>query len=218
MPRALSTLLLFAALLGACARGGDRTAAPAEPGSPGLADAAMTDASSPSTFQLDAPPVAEVGNLCLFRPRKDPVMIAHKDRTGAAWEGEIRVRDVPKFEPKLISQSDKRIATVVARPRVDRFRVRVDDNCYDAASKSYHACTKVLEADLSSVRGFARALTMPEASALAIQICERKVAEIVQTSIEIRQENHDLRCRAVEQAYCELPPPPPPPPAAAKKK
>jgi hypothetical protein len=213
----LSMLLLSAALLGACARGGDQTAVPAEPGSPGLSGAAMADASSPSTFQLDAPPVAEVGSLCLFRPRKDPVMIAHKDRTGAAWEGEIRVRDVPKFEPKLISQSDKRIATVVARPRVERFRVRIDDNCYDPARKAYYACTKVLETDLSAVRGFARALTIPEASALAIQLCEKKVAEIVQTSIEIRQENHDLRCRAAEQAYCELPPPPPPQPAAKKK-
>lgn len=217
MPRVLSTLLLSAALLGACARGGDLPEKTMEPGSPGLAGSAMADASSPSTFQLDAPPVAEVGSLCLFRPRKDPVMIAHRDRTGAAWEGEIRVRDVPRFEPELISQSDTRIATVVARPRVDMFRARVDDNCYDPARKAYYACTKVLEADLSAVRGFARALTMPEARALAVQLCEKKVAEIVQTSIEIRQENQDLRCRAIEQAFCDLPPAPPPPPAATKK-
>lgn len=213
MPRVPLSLVLSAALLAACARGGDQTAKP-EPGSPG---AAVADASGRSTFELDAPAVAEVGNLCLYRQRKDPVMQAHKDRRGASWEGEVRVRDLPTFDTKWTGPSDRRVGTVVARPRVDRFRVRIDDNCYDAARKSYHACTKVLEADLSAVRGFARAPTVGEASALAIQLCERKVAEIVQGSLEINQENQDLRCRVIDQAWCDLPPAPPPPPAAKKK-
>jgi hypothetical protein len=37
-------------------------------------------------------------------------------------------------------------------------------------------------------------------------------------SVQIKQDNLDLRCRVIEQAYCELPPAPPPPPAPAQKK
>jgi hypothetical protein len=214
MPRLPLLLLLSAALLGACSRGSDEAARPG-PGSPG---APVADATSRSTFELDSPAIGEVGNLCLFRPRKDPVMIAYKDRTGAAWEGEVRVRDLPGFDTKWIAQFDKRVATVVARPRVDKFRVKVDGNCHDAARRTYYACTKVLEADVSAVRGFARAPTVAEASALAIQLCEKKVAEIVEKSIEITQDNQDLRCRVTEQTWCDLPAAPPPPPAAAKKK
>jgi hypothetical protein len=76
----------------------------------------------------------------------------------------------------------------------------------------------VLETDLSNVRGFARAMTPERATALAVQLCEKKVAELVEGSAEIRQENIDLRCHVFEQAYCALPPAPPPPPAPAKKK
>ena len=77
---------------------------------------------------------------------------------------------------------------------------------------------EVLEADLGKVRGFARAPTPERARALAVQLCEKKVAEEVEKIAEIRQENMDLRCYTFEQAYCELPPAPPPPPAPAKKK
>jgi hypothetical protein len=206
-------LLVSTALVGACSRGGEEATRPPPPASPG---GPVAEAPSRSTFELDKPAIGEVGPLCLFRPRKDPVMIGHRDRTGASWEGEVRVRDVPSFGTKWLPAFDKRVATVVTRPRVERFRVKVDGNCYDAARRSYHACTKVLEADLSAVRGFARAPTVPEATALAIQLCEKKVAEVVEKSIDIAQDNQDMRCRAVEQAWCDLPAPPPPP--AAKKK
>jgi hypothetical protein len=95
--------------------------------------------------------------------------------------------------------------------------VRIDDNCYNAGTKKYYACSKVLEADLSKVRGFARAVSLDRARALAIQLCEKKVKELVQGSIELRQENMDLSCHVYEQAYCELPPAPPPPPQPKKK-
>ena len=177
-------------------------------------------ASNPS-FEMDAPPVAEVGNLCTYRARKEPVMQGYADGTGAQWEGEVQVRDLPSFNSKWFNPSDKRLATMVARPRVGVFRVRIDDNCYNAATKTYSACTKVLETDLGKVRGFARAMTPERATALAVQLCEKKVAELVEGSAEIRQENIDLRCHVFEQAYCALPPAPPappsPPPPAKKK-
>ncbi len=172
-----ASVLMIAASLAAC--GGDelrapisgppaRFSTPGHSGSSGYAPSGPTPraivasvASKPS-FELEAPPVAEVGNLCTYRTRKDPVMQGFSDRSGAQWEGEIRVRDVPTMDTKWFSPSDKRVATMVARPRVEVYRVRVDDNCYNAATKTYHACSKVLEADLTQVRGFARA--QPRAS------------------------------------------------------
>ena len=215
-----ASVLLFAAALSACS-GGDKSVATGEAPRPApngpVAEGPAQSASSASSFDYNAPPVAEVGNLCAFRQRKDPVMSGFSDRTGASWEGEVRVRDVATMDPKWFSPSDKRVATLVARPRVDTFRVRVDDNCYNAQTRSYYSCSKVLEADLSKIRGFARGLTLQQARRLAIQLCEKKVAEVVQTTLNLEQDNADLRCRIVEQAFCELPPPPPPP-ATAKKK
>lgn len=205
-----SQLLLLAAALAACS--GEDKAAPA--GAPPGPSAALP---SKSTFEYDAPPMAEVGNACTFRTRKDPVMQGFRDRSGAAWEGEVRVRDVATMDAKWFGASDKRVATLVARPRVDKFQMRVDANCLNAETKTYYACTKVLEADLTPIRGFARGLTIGQARSLAIQLCEKKVQEVVDEKINIKQDNVDLRCRIIEQTFCELPPAPPPPPAAKKK-
>ena len=206
-------LAIFAAALAACVT--EELRSPVV-GSPAFVSNApevrgrVTEIASKPSFEMDAPPLTEVGNLCTFRERKDPVMQGFIDRSGAGWEGEIRVRDIPSLDPKWFSPQDKRVATLIARPRVETFRVRVDDNCYNAETKKYSACSKVLEADLSKVRGFARAVSLERARALAIQLCEKKVKDLVQGSIEIRQENMDLSCHIYEQAYCELPPAPPP--------
>jgi len=178
----------------------------------------VTRVDSKPSFELEAPPLGEVGNLCTYRTRKDPVMQGYSDRSGAGWEGEVAVRDLPSMDPKWFSLQDKRLATMIARPRVETYRVRIDDNCYNAETKTYHACSKVLEADLSKVRGFARALTLERARSLAILLCEKKVVELVDKSALTNQENLDLRCHVYEQAFCDLPPAPPPPPAPAKKK
>ena len=180
--------------------------------------AIVREVASQPSFEMDAPPLAETGNLCTYRPRKEPVMQGHSDRTGAQWEGEVTIRDLPSMETKWFSPSDKRLVTMVARPRTEVFRVRIDDNCYNAEAKKYYACSKVLEADLSKVRGFARGPTLEHARALAVQLCEKKVAEVVDRSIQVRQENIDTRCHVYEQAWCALPPAPKPPPAPAKKK
>lgn len=219
MPRVLPLLILSAALA-ACSGGSDKAAKPhtaPPPASAAAASAPPAGTPGKSTLALGAPPVAEVGDLCLFRARKDPVMSGFKDATGAQWEGEIGARDLAAMRTKWFGRSDKRVATIVTRPRVDTLRVRIDDNCYDAGRKVYYACSKVLTADLAPIRGFARARTMEGAQALAVQLCEKKVRQVVESAIDIRQENVDLRCRVVEQAYCELPPAPPPP-APAKKK
>jgi hypothetical protein len=213
-------IVSLAALLGACT---EELRSPVV-GSPAFVSNApevrgrVTEIASKPSFEMEAPPIAEVGNLCTYRTRKDPVMQGHSDRSGAGWEGELRVRDLPNLDPKWISPQDKRVATMVARPRLDAFRVRIDDNCYNPQTKTYASCTKVLEADLSKVRGFARALTLERARSLAVLLCEKKVAELVEQLAAPRQENLDLRCHVFEQAYCELPPAPPPPPDPKKKK
>ncbi|MFO0988889.1 MAG: hypothetical protein U1F37_16275 [Alphaproteobacteria bacterium] len=190
----------------------------AAPGAMPEPRAIVREVASKPSFEMDAPPLAETGNLCTYRKRQAPVMQGYADRTGAQWEGEVTIRSLPNMDTKWFGPFDKRLATMVARPRIDVFRVRIDDNCLDPQTKKYYSCTKVLEADLSKVRGFARALTPERARALAVQLCEKKVAEIVADSAQIRQESIDTRCHVYEQAFCELPPAPPPPPAPAKKK
>jgi len=212
MRRPLSVLLMLSAL--AACSGDEKGVATPAPASPALA----APTASTSSFEYDAPPIGEVGNACNFRQRKDPVMQGFRDRTGASWEGELRVRDVASMDPKWFSPSDKRVATLVARPRTDKFRLRVDDNCYNAQTKTYYSCSKVLEADFTQIRGFARAVTIEQARSLAIQLCEKKVTAVMEAATDTRQDNTDLRCRIVTQTFCELPPAPPPPPAAAKKK
>lgn len=213
--------VMLAAVLVAC--GGEELRSPVVGSPSGIVSTApevrgrVSQVDSPASYELEAPPIAEVGNVCTFRERKEPVMQAFADRTGRGWEGEIRVRDLPAMDPKWFSPQDKRIVTMIARPRVENYRVRIDDNCYNAETKKYGSCTKVLEADLSKVRGFARALSLERAQALAIQLCEKKVADVVDKSALPTQENMDLRCHVFQQAYCELPPAPPPPPAPAKK-
>jgi hypothetical protein len=219
MLRPLS-FVIFAAALSACAEElrSPVVGGPAFVSQPNEIRGRVTQTASQPSFELDAPPIGEVGNLCTYRTRKEPVMQGFVDRSGAGWEGEIRVRDLPSMDPKWFSPQDKRVATLIARPRVETFRVRIDDNCYNAATKTYSSCSKVLEADLSKVRGFARAVSLERARALAIQLCEKKVLELVEEIAATKQDSLDLRCHVSEQAYCELPPAPPPLPDPKKKK
>jgi hypothetical protein len=153
-------------------------------------------------------------DICIYRKRREPVMTGYRDATGAAWEGEIRPQDVASLETNWLGRRDARVATVLAKPRVDFYRVRVDENCYDPARAVYTSCRKTLEADLRAVRGLARAIDMPDARTLALQLCEKKVRELAGKLVERSLENADLRCTAAVESYC---PPPAPPPAPAKK-
>jgi hypothetical protein len=206
--RVCGPLALACALLLPGCGDGERKSASAPP--------AAASAAPPATARPapDPPPIAGVGELCAYGARKEPVMMAYKDATGAAWMGEIRARDAEAMKTKWLGAFDKRVPTVLATPRVEIYRQRVDDNCYDAARRVYYSCTKVLEADVRPVRGLARAVTMADARALALQLCEKRVGEIVAQTIEINQENRDIKCRVAEEAYCP-PPPEAAPPAAA---
>lgn len=152
------------------------------------------------------------GDLCAYRERKDPVIAGYQDQAGNAWSGEIRPQDRESLETKYPGPFDRRIATAVAKPRVAVYRARVDDNCYDAARRVYYSCTRTIEADVAPVRGFARALEMTQAHALARQLCEKKVREIAEKALELRVDSLDLRCTIAEDAFCALPPAPPPRP------
>jgi hypothetical protein len=214
MLRVALPLILSAALLGACSSGREHAE---KPGTAPRIDDRVVSKSSPTRFDYKAPAMSRVGDLCLYRKRKDPIMAGYVDRTGAQWEGEIEPRDLQGMHTKWFGPSDTQIATVVARPHVDTFKVKIDDNCYDPTRKVYYACTKVLHADLARIRGFARAPTAERAGALAVQLCEKKVASVIAQSMDIDQTNRDMTCHVIEQAYCDLPKPPPPKPAAKKK-
>ncbi len=196
---------------------GDRKNSSAPPAAPSAAAPSAAEP-PPATRTADLPAIAGTGELCAYGQRSEPVMMAYKDATGAAWLGEIRPRDAENMRTKWFGTSDKRVPTVLATPRVEVYRQRVDDNCYDAARRVYYSCTKTLEADVRAVRGLARAVTMGDARALALQLCEKKVSEIVAGTIEINQENRDIKCRVAEETYCPPPPEAPAAPAPPKKK
>ncbi len=193
---------------------GERKTASAPPAAPPSAP----NVAAPPATPNDPPAISGVGELCIYGPRSEPVMMAYKDATGAAWIGDIRPRDAENMRTKWFGTSDKRVPTALATPRVEVYRQRVDDNCYDAARRVYYSCTKTLEADVRAVRGLARAVTMGDARTLALQLCEKKVAEIVVNAIEINQENRDMKCRVAEETYCPPPPEAPATPAPPKKK
>ncbi len=179
----------------------------------GEAKRAAPDGANPAP-SVAALPAPSSDAICVYRERKDPIMSGYLDQAGNAWVGELRPRDMAAMESKFPGPFDKRIATAVARPRVAAYRARVSDNCYDAARGTYHACTKIIAADVGAVRGFARAIEMPQAQALARQLCETKVRAIAESTVELSVDSLDLRCTVAEEAYC----PPPPIPAAPPPK
>jgi hypothetical protein len=165
-----------------------------------------------------APPAVNVGDLCSYRERKEPIIVVHKDATGNQYFGEVQGKDLEQFRLAWGGASGKNLATAVARPRVDVYRASVEDNCYDAQRRVYYSCRKTISEPVGQIHAFARAPSMPEARALALQVCRKKLDEIVQEKLEIDQENRDKGCRIVAENWCAAPPAPPPKPAPAKKR
>jgi hypothetical protein len=214
-PRLPAAVALLA-LVAACG-GSSPTSAP--PGTPPSAAGAASGGNPALRPQRtapdpDLPKMATTGDICVYATRAEPIMQGHRDATGSDYLGEVRVRDVASFETKWISAFSRDIATAVARPRVEKYRVVVDDNCFDPQRRVYTRCTKVIEVDLSKVRGFARAVEMPGAHALAAWLCEQKVRELVLEATEVQQDSRDLRCGIAEERYCPRPAPPPAAPSA----
>lgn len=152
-----------------------------------------------------APTANLTGDICSYKPRKDPIVVAHRDAKGAAWRGDIKAADNASFENKWSFLKARVVASAVAAPRVSQYRARISDDCYDKASKKYYSCSKVVVADVSKVRSLGRAPTMEQALKLALEACERIVRKRVSEKLSIRQEGYDLKCRIIERARCPLP-------------
>jgi hypothetical protein len=199
-------LPVAAALLALMAACGGSTPAGAPPSAAGA-----TSGGNPqlrpqrTTPDPELPKLATTGDICVYATRAEPIIQGHRDATGSDYLGEVRVRDVATFDTKWLSAFNRNLATAVARPRVEKYRVSVDDNCFDPQRRVYTRCTKVIEVDISKVRGFARAVEMPGAHALATWLCEQKVRDMVIEATEIQQDSRDLRCGIVEQRYCAPP-------------
>lgn len=180
-------------------------------------DSAATKAPTPAPKPA-ALPAVDVGDLCSYSERKEPIIVVHKDATGNQYFGEVQGKDLQQFRLKWGGLTGKTLATAVARPRVDVYRASVEDNCYDAQRRVYYSCRKVIQEPVGHIHAFARAPTMTDAHALALQVCRAKFDAVVQEKLEIDQENRDKRCRIVAERWCDAPPAPPPPPPAAKKR
>jgi len=172
-----------------------------------------------------APTANLTGDICDFSPRKPPNYVAYEDATGAAWLGDIKASDYASLQDKWSFGSQRYISSAVAAPRVSQYRARVTKDCYDASTKKYYRCSQVIVADVSKIRGLARAvevdhldttkglgrqrdLYMKNAELLAQQICEQQVRKVVGEKLEVHQEGYDLKCRTIETKRCRLPEPP----------
>lgn len=181
-------------------------------------DSAATKAPAPAPAPAAALPAVAVGELCSYEARKEPIIVVHRDATGGQFYGEVQGKDLEQFRLRWGGLSGKQLATAVARPRVDIYRASVEDNCYDEQRRVYYSCRKVIQEPVGQIHAFARAPTMAEARALAIQVCENKLDAIVQEKLELDQDNRDKKCRIMSERWCEAPPAPPPRPAPAKKR
>lgn len=218
MDRRVRPLAAAALLALASACGGSSPPPSAGPGASGSGAGAAPLRPTRTTPDPELPKMAVTGDLCVYATRAEPIAQGHRDSTGADYLGEVRTRDAASFDTKWLSAFNRDIATAVARPRVEKYRVSVDDNCFDPQRRVYTRCVKVIEVDLSKVRGFARAVEMPGAHHLATWLCEQKVRDLVTEQAEVQQDSRDLRCGIVEQRFCKPPAAAPPqaaPPAAA---
>lgn len=157
-------------------------------------------------------PLAGVGDMCSYAERKKPIVVGHKFWTGRAYYGDLKGGDLKELRAKwFLGGSGGRVATAVARPKLEVHRTKIDSNCYDEAKKVYYGCTKTIETPMGDIRVLARAVRQEEADRLAIQMCKREVRERLEKKTEVALDTWDIACSIVARRKCPLPPPPPPP-------
>lgn len=192
MPRPFPILVLPVCLaLTACGGSGDRPPAP-----------------KPDPVSA---PLAGVGDMCSYAERKEPILVAHKFWTGRAYYGDLKSRDLPELRAKwFLGGSGGKVATTVARPKLEVYRLKTDANCYDAEKEVYYRCTKTSATPLGDIRAIGRAINQREADLLAVRICDRAVRERIEKKTQIGRETTDLGCVVAARKRCPLPPPPAP--------
>ncbi len=149
------------------------------------------------------------GDICEYRDRQSKTFAqALKFATGGTKLGELTPELRALMVPKFGGNKNRSVATALARARRGDYRVRIDGNCYDANTRTYYACTKVVSADLSKIRALARASTMAEARRFALTMCESLALREAEKVARVRQSSFDTRCRIAVIRRCAPPPEP----------
>ena len=135
-------------------------------------------------------------DLCSFRERKDPVLVAYTDRRDESYLG----------EPDDAVYKDKtgQIASAVATPRDPIYKYEAREDCYNKAGDFYYPCMKKFEVDLSPVQGIGRALTFSKAEKLARDLCQSKVDEIIIKKVGRPQQSAATACVVQYKEFCTL--------------
>lgn len=158
------------------------------------------------------------GEICRYGPRPRSVYVATRHSSGQAYQGDMQADDIPKMNPNWFGSGSSLVATAIAAPGINIWRVQVNDNCYDARRKVYYSCTKTLSADLRNIRALVRAESYSTARKLAVDLCEQRVLQRIADKVDVRIDHRKLRCRIVQVARCPLPKGTPKTPGAGKKK
>jgi len=134
--------------------------------------------------------------LCTFKERKDPAIVAYTDKRDDSYVGEPSAG--------VYKDITGQIASAIATPRHPLYKYEERSDCFDKAGNCYYPCTKKLEVDLSQVQGVGRALTLPKAEALARSICQTKVDEIIIKKLGHPQQSMATVCEVQHSQFCSL--------------
>ncbi|HEX7006422.1 MAG TPA: hypothetical protein VF274_04745 [Alphaproteobacteria bacterium] len=134
--------------------------------------------------------------LCAFKERKDPVLIAYVDPRDETYVGEPDA-SVYKDETGLVASS-------LATPRHPVYEYEERRDCYNKEGDFYYPCVQKFEVDLSAVQGIGRALTLEKARALSVDLCQSKVDEIIIKKVGRPQISAATQCIVQHSQYCSL--------------
>ncbi|MGE5146832.1 MAG: hypothetical protein ACM3N5_08790 [Candidatus Eiseniibacteriota bacterium] len=148
--------------------------------------------------------------LCTFKERKDPALIAYTDKRDESYIGEP--------DATVYKGITGEIASAIATPRHPVYKYEERSDCYNKAGDYYYPCTKKVEVDLSQVEGIGRALTLAKAGTLATNLCQSKVDEIIIKKVGRPQSSQDTACVVQYEQFCSLASLPPAPAQPADKK
>ena len=135
-------------------------------------------------------------DLCAFKERKDPVLVAYINPRDETYAGEPAA--------SVYKDETGQVASAVSTPRHPVYKYEERRDCYDKAGDFYYPCIEKFEVDLSAVQGIARALTLDKARTLAVNLCQSKVDEIIIKEVGRPQASAATTCIVQYSQYCSL--------------
>ena len=148
--------------------------------------------------------------LCTFKERKDPALVAYTDKRDESYVGEP--------DANVYKGQTGEIASAIATPRNAIYKYEERRDCYNKGGDFYYPCTQKFEVDLSQVQGVGRALTLAKAGTLAQNLCQSKVDEIIIKKVGRPQASQKTACVVQYEQFCSLAALPPAPAQPSDKK